>query len=223
MVSPCFGRKGGAENMRKGFTLIELLVVILIIGILLALIIPNFVLFQERARRTSVKNNMHILQTSLEAWAVDHYGNYPAQDWAECFSPEEDGSVGYYFPGGDPFGAGTGGSPIPGKIPTNPYTAAAYLKGENGLDLFYGDETGIDAGSAGYLAVNGSDPDVESPYIDAVPPEEIQGTICVPVYASDEMNVDEYGIVGWGRDLTNPMYDRSPIDPEIKIFFLLHN
>ena len=65
---------------KKGFTLIELLVVILIIGILLALIIPNFVLFQERARRTSVKNNMHVIQTCLEAYATDHNGNYPSED-----------------------------------------------------------------------------------------------------------------------------------------------
>ena len=102
---------------KKGFTLIELLVVILIIGILLALIIPNFVLFQERARRTSVKNNMHLIQTCLEAYSTDHNGNYPNSDadWTDA----ED--IFYaYFPGGDPIG--TDASPIFGQAPLNPYT-----------------------------------------------------------------------------------------------------
>jgi hypothetical protein len=35
-------------------------------GIILALIIPNFVVYQDRARRTSVKNNMHVFQTDAD-------------------------------------------------------------------------------------------------------------------------------------------------------------
>ena len=98
----------------KGFTLIELLVVILIIGILLALIVPNFVMFQERARRASVKNNMHVIQTALEAYAVDHMGNYPSE---EVFEEEEESMLLCYFPGGDRFGVDDEGEPVFGLLP----------------------------------------------------------------------------------------------------------
>src|SRR5512137_2542387 len=112
---------------KKGFTLIELLVVILIIGILLALIIPNFVLFQERARRTSVKNNMHIVQTALEAYAVDHNGMYPSGDvsWEE----EDDAGFCLWLPGGDPIGIDQ--TPVCGKFPVNPYTGVRYIADED--------------------------------------------------------------------------------------------
>ncbi|HOP80720.1 MAG TPA: prepilin-type N-terminal cleavage/methylation domain-containing protein, partial [Armatimonadota bacterium] len=59
------------KKRKGGFTLIEIMFVVLIIAILLAIAIPNFMRARETSRAKSCQGNLRQIETAKEQWAMD--------------------------------------------------------------------------------------------------------------------------------------------------------
>ena len=94
------------------FTLIELLIVVLIIAILAAIAVPNFLEFQTRAKVSRAKADMRSMVTAIEAYYVDN-NDYP-------LVADEDGNEIIPYPAAGPEFAET-------RIGINITTPIAYI------------------------------------------------------------------------------------------------
>lgn len=68
-----------ARTKERGFTLLEILVVVVIIGVLAAILVPNFVGRGDQARVTATKTSMRNIANTLEIYRLDNF-HYPSSE-----------------------------------------------------------------------------------------------------------------------------------------------
>lgn len=74
---------------KSGFTLIEILIVVVILGILAAIVIPQFTNASETAKGSNLLSQLQTIRSQFELYQVQHGGNYPpvltggGSDWRE--------------------------------------------------------------------------------------------------------------------------------------------
>lgn len=63
--------------MNKAFTLVEILIVVAILGILAAIVLPQFQSHAQQAKEAAAKDNLRILRQQFELYAARHNGVPP--------------------------------------------------------------------------------------------------------------------------------------------------
>ncbi len=104
---------------RSAFTLVELLIVVVILGILAAVVIPQFSDAGTDARFSSLQTNLSTIRGQLELYRMQHNGSYPSATSFEAqmtAKTNPDGTAG-----------GTLG-PYLQRVPNNPFNNMATIK-----------------------------------------------------------------------------------------------
>ncbi len=65
------------KNRGKGFTLVEILIVVVILGILAAIVVPQFTNAANESRTGNAQSQTSTIETQLELYAARNNGVYP--------------------------------------------------------------------------------------------------------------------------------------------------
>ena len=122
-------------RLAAAFTLVEILIVVVILGILAAIVIPQFTSAAETAKASSLISQLQTIRSQLELYRVQHNDNYPTlaqmdnttADFLNLInSTDVAGAV-----------SGTDFGPYLQKAPVNPFTNGSGCRSNNAADWQY--------------------------------------------------------------------------------------
>jgi len=130
---------------KEGFTLVEILIVVIILGILAAIVIPQFTEASSEARVSNLMTNLQTIRSQLLLYKTQHLEDYPASgsgedgdDFADQMTTytDVDGATSTTPDSDYPYG------PYLQSIPTNP------ISGDNAVTVVTGASTAFSAPEA---------------------------------------------------------------------------
>ncbi|MFQ5591416.1 MAG: prepilin-type N-terminal cleavage/methylation domain-containing protein [Phycisphaerae bacterium] len=106
-------------RIHKAFTLVEVLIVVVVLGILAAVVIPQFTDASSDAKLSSLETDLATIRTQLQLYKLQHNDNWPALATFTnqmTLSSKADGTTAAIGTAGYPYG------PYLQTIPNNPFT-----------------------------------------------------------------------------------------------------
>ncbi len=121
---------------RTGFTLVEILIVVIILGILAAIVVPQFTEASADAKVSALSSDLQTVRSQLQLYKLQHGGSYPSTPVTQLTTAtKEDGTAGGTF------------GPYLTTFPSNPFTSSSDVdvdgtKGDGSHAWYFNSTTG---------------------------------------------------------------------------------
>ena len=136
------------KRKNHGFTLVEILIVVVILGILAAIVIPQFSQASLEARESSLKSDLQAIRSQIELYKIQHLEELPTVANFATVMTTVTNLAGTAWAAGD----GTAYGPYMRAVPDNPFTNGntvdgvandwLYTPAANGTYTFIADDGG---------------------------------------------------------------------------------
>ncbi len=114
------------NHRNKGFTLVEILIVVIILGILAAIVIPQFTEASNDARESALASDLQTLRSQIELYKIQHLDCHPGDTTGNGVADDAANFVADLTGQTDKLGAaGTDFGPYLQQFPSNPFIADA--------------------------------------------------------------------------------------------------
>lgn len=108
------------KTKNSGFTLVEILIVVVILGILAAIVIPQFTQASTEARESSLASNLQTMRSQIELYKIQHLDFCPGEAAGSlAFVAALTGQTDINGAAGTDFG------PYLQKLPVNPFATGS--------------------------------------------------------------------------------------------------